>query len=788
MIRIKSYAKSKSGTSVGGITITPSTPSTPTTSTTVVVDGLEPHTLWGQTFDGTQDVDGDMTNVGNLTMSGTAYIGSGANVSGDVTVTSGCVNTPCLSATNITATSGVISNMSANTISTTSLSAISGYIQSLFATDAVIDSLTVTKAAHFFKLVIDEVRSTQGQILVSPSNGLIDYVETYTNTQYGDKVYVCHIRRNEGNKAIYGTFEIGDLVVCQTLNLASGTTSYSGNRFYWMPCVDTGETETLVDGETIKYFDVYLLDDDKESHSNATPQSGDTIVTLGNLNDEERQNAIIISSYQPAYLDSTIVAPAIVQYNGIDDYNLASHRVNVISAELNSFNVNGTLYENGVEIGSAITNINQDLSSVTTTVSSHTQTLSAHTSELSQLEVSVSGIEATVSSHTQSISSNTEDISQLQVDVSGISSTVESLQTDLTNAWAMPLQGWTSSSTGSSVEYGNNQTYVFDSNEDLFSPIVYVTKGATARLEVYLSNTSSDFSWCYSTQAYDTAYDVYYHGTTSVITLTRSDIKDAGNKYMYYATFTASTDCYLCVNVVSNDILYRPQLLMAKGYSTKSEINQTAGELNLSVKKDLRDTGINITDGTIKLKADKVTFSDSNGTNTDKITIDPTDGTLTAINGTFKGSGNGFEIELNGQDRLLTLTGPTAVVSPSDPTPSDDSEDVQMISLGNIRTTNTAIGDGYKIASRINVYSPNTIDNLSGLRTSLDSIWGFQMYQVNNTTGTETCVGEFNQQQITMPYKILILNPSSIPNTRAQAAVGQIYIDPTTETLKVRLS
>ena len=754
MINITSYSKPKQRSSVGGF----STATASTTITATTPMELETHYFWSQPYNGTQDVNGDLTTSGKVT------------------------------ADAISANSGDISSLSADTAQMTTLSAISGFIQSLFATDAVIDNLTVTKAAHFFKLVIDEVKSTQGQILVSPSNGLIDYVETFTDTEYGDKVYVCHIRRNEGNKAIYGTFEIGDLVVCQTLNLASGTTSYSGNRFYWMPCVDTGETETLVDGETIKYFDVYLLDDDKESHSNATPQSGDTIVTLGNLNDEERQNAIIISSYQPSYLDSTIVAPAIVQYSGIDDYNLALHRVNVLSAELNSFNVNGTLYENGVEIGSAISNINQSMSAVTTTVSSHTQTLSAHTSELSQLEVSVSGIEATVSSHTQSISSNTEDISQLKVDVSGISSTVESIETDLSNAWTMPLQGWSSSSTGSSVEYGNNQTYVFDNDEDLFSPIVYVTKGATARLEVYLSNTSSDFSWCYSTQAYDTAYNVYYHGTTSAITLTRSDIKDTSNKYMYFATFTASTDCYLCVNVVSNDILYKPKLLMEKGYSTKSEINQTAGELNLSIKKDLRDTGINITDGTIKLKADKVTFSDSNGTNTDKITIDPTDGTLTAINGTFKGSGNGFEIELNGQNRELTLTGPSAVVSPSDPTPYTGATNVEMITLGDVRTTNTVIGGGYKTAARINVYSPNTIDNVNGLRTSLDSIWGFQMYQVNNSTGTETCVGEFNQQQITMPYMIMILNPTNIPQSRIQAAVGQVYVDPTTETLKVRLS
>ena len=70
----------------------------------------------------------------------------------------------------------------------------------------------------------------------------------------------------------------------------------------------------------------------------------------------------------------------------------------------------------------------------------------------------------------------------------------------------------------------------------------------------------------------------------------------------------------------------------------------------------LRSTGIDITDGLIDLRADKVKFSNSNGTVSGKVWIDPTYGTIHATDGDFSGevtatSGNigGFTIDT---DRL----------------------------------------------------------------------------------------------------------------------------------------
>jgi hypothetical protein len=51
----------------------------------------------------------------------------------------------------------------------------------------------------------------------------------------------------------------------------------------------------------------------------------------------------------------------------------------------------------------------------------------------------------------------------------------------------------------------------------------------------------------------------------------------------------------------------------------------------------LRSTGIDITDGLIDLRADKVKFSNSNGTVSGKVYIDPTYGTIHATDGYFSG-------------------------------------------------------------------------------------------------------------------------------------------------------
>ena len=126
--------------------------------------------------------------------------------------------------------------------------------------------------------------------------------------------------------------------------------SYHGfnvsNKYYWVVCsgVGQGVEKTFTDsdgnpGEKHVYNFVEISDSDTVSPKDGTflPEIGDEIVQLGNRTDALRQAAIIISAYNNVYLDKGIKAPAIVQYDGINDFHLETHRLNVISKGLNRF-------------------------------------------------------------------------------------------------------------------------------------------------------------------------------------------------------------------------------------------------------------------------------------------------------------------------------------------------------------------------------------------------------------------------------------------------------------------
>lgn len=197
-------------------------------------------------------------------------------------------------------------------------------------TDATFENLTVTKAAHFFQLIIDEIKSTQGQVIITAANAKLDLVE---QSQNGFK---CLWKATDGDKTTYNQFEVNDQVICQTFNLDDASGTHQTNKFYWSKVISAG-TETK-SGETYNY--IVLSSTDYDTRSNATPSIGDEIVQLGNKTNTDRQAAIIISAYRNTYLDSAILAPSIVQYDGINDYSLSTHRLNVISKGLNQFKGN----------------------------------------------------------------------------------------------------------------------------------------------------------------------------------------------------------------------------------------------------------------------------------------------------------------------------------------------------------------------------------------------------------------------------------------------------------------
>jgi cytoskeletal protein CcmA (bactofilin family) len=126
------------------------------------------------------------------------------------------------------------------------------------------DNLTVRQTMNIFELLIQKIRSVNGAIVVSQSNGKVTAVED-TGTQY---------------KITFGeefpTFQEGDLIRCQ---------SWSKNnlKFYWV------EVKSEADG--------YVLCDKSEFNS-VVPAVGDEVVQMGNTKNAERQALIYITAQE----------------------------------------------------------------------------------------------------------------------------------------------------------------------------------------------------------------------------------------------------------------------------------------------------------------------------------------------------------------------------------------------------------------------------------------------------------------------------------------------------------
>lgn len=335
MIDVVSYAKKKESAGSGG--------SGAAGGLGGGQNSIEPHLLWGQVYDGRHDISGDLLGVGNIESDGnvsaksintqagkidsvtgqelryTTIIGGSisATDSNITNLTTTTQTSQSLTTTNLNSDAGTITDLSTQTHNTQQLTAKGVDTERLTGKDIVVDNLTVNKAAHFFSLSVDEIKATQGQIIVTPASAIIEKVEVQAS---GD--YKCWWKNTDNQTTTTQTFSTGDLVVCQTFNTGQ-------SRYYWRKCTEAGSSEG--------WNYIVLSKTDKDPSSVSEPMKGDNIVQLGNQTDPTRQAAIVISAYNTGYLDKTVVAPSIVQYQGINDYNLETHRLNVISVGKNIF-------------------------------------------------------------------------------------------------------------------------------------------------------------------------------------------------------------------------------------------------------------------------------------------------------------------------------------------------------------------------------------------------------------------------------------------------------------------
>lgn len=208
---------------------------------------------------------------------------------------------------------------------------------------ATIHNLIVTGVAHFFKVIIDEIKAAGGAFVLTAADGFnVDLVEDVTLTLNGRTIAGKRLywRATDGQRKRSNMWQAGDQALCKTDNLAEGTAYDVSNKYYWAVVAAVSprpETKTI-DGNDAQchYIDIYCGSGESSIPTDAndiplwageptTAAAGDEISMLGSRSaDTARQSALYFSAHSS--LDVDLTAPLLATYRGINDFTLSSHR------------------------------------------------------------------------------------------------------------------------------------------------------------------------------------------------------------------------------------------------------------------------------------------------------------------------------------------------------------------------------------------------------------------------------------------------------------------------------
>ena len=359
MINIQSFAKAKDGTSYKAIS------SSGFSNSKNVTTSLDTHNIWGQPFNGTEDVSGNLQNVGSITASGNIqtegdiiirqldeenqvvndgdltisvkdkaatfsgkdkYTFDGAIEGTDIKANGNLDVTGASTMNGVTVNGDAAFNKNIEVKGQSKLNDVSS--NNITNSDTIkTKNLEVTGSAHFFELIIDKIKAAGGAVLFTPANGFkVDIVESVTD---GYKLY-WQADDGSGNQAD-NMWKVNDQAICMSFNQAKeGTNHNISNKYYWSLVTAVSDTNQPVSIEEKKYHYIVISTVTKDGTVN--PEIGDTIAMLGyrGTDDKKRQSAIYISAYTS--LDKGLTAPLLAQYQGINDFNLESHRKSYFDA------------------------------------------------------------------------------------------------------------------------------------------------------------------------------------------------------------------------------------------------------------------------------------------------------------------------------------------------------------------------------------------------------------------------------------------------------------------------
>lgn len=503
-----------------------------------------------------------------------------------------------------------------------------------------VDRLLVRKAAEFVRLVIRELQSVGGEIVLSPASMKISKVDflrkgtllpEYGPTPLRYDVYRCSFLTKRGDEEITNPFAVNDLVRCQTFNIKEGTTANAKNKYYWRRVMLVGTD----------YIDILALSGG--NYGDSQPEVGDELVQMGNTTDVARQSVLYLSAYGS---DS----PSIKLYKGVNDYTLDGKEIFVVSRD--EIFALASMFKLKVKDGD--TTKETTLAELVLSVYGLTSTVSANKQEVDR---QIGKINTTLTQNAESISSlaqkqtNTENkVSKIEQTTDKISLQVETTTNLKNSIVGSALRPWdeitkiaaahsqkVEITSGGGVGGSNYATFsasgaTVDTYTGLYFKDVRVSAGKTYVFSVWVRNISlSDYGVYYSIKRFD-------GGTEGAVVKSSNIYAGLGDWHLFTATFTVPDGCtklLLELAVRRNGAIdvCRPMIMEGTeygGWSLSPYDKTEAGKLESGLKR----AGIDLEEDTITATANKFMVKNNDGEVTASVNED---GLLEVGAGLFSG-------------------------------------------------------------------------------------------------------------------------------------------------------
>lgn len=179
-----------------------------------------------------------------------------------------------------------------------------------------VDNITARQSLTVMELILQEVKSVGGELVVSASNGEIEEVVTnYTENDEDVNVAESYTIKLKDD----AVFMKGDLIRCSQWDMANNTL-----RSYWVQFYLPDENDTT--GNTgIVYASDFA--------SGIAPKVGDKLVQMGNVSNTERQGVIVISAINNK--------PYISVYDNVSTANIKLENLKGRFGDLTGLTLNG---------------------------------------------------------------------------------------------------------------------------------------------------------------------------------------------------------------------------------------------------------------------------------------------------------------------------------------------------------------------------------------------------------------------------------------------------------------